>query len=347
MVNADKTVPSKINPFIAVRPKKEDHFSKTPNQDDNKYKKPSSNSDKKTNKDQNKNKKIYILRCSMIKNLKVWEISKKLKNANVYVKHFAGAKVRCRKDHIKPTLREKPDHIVLHVGTNDLVSDWPPDLIVKSIVDVPSSMKNENHDVTVSNIITRADHFREKANKVNDYLLKLCIERNIYLIDHIKTLKTKHLNGSKLHLNRRGAPILQKPLQKFLSKIFNWYSEENNAEMATVSSTSAQPDKECNKSKASQTANMENTNMDLKALHLKNFKKLIIAHLNTNSLRNKFEFLIFLIKDKVDVLMVSETKLDQSFSTNHYMIKVLLSILTEMIKVVVLFYILEKIYHHG
>ena len=117
--------------------------------------------------------------------------------------------------------------------------------------------------------------------------------------------------------------------------------------MATVSSTSAQPDEECNKSKASQTANMENTKMDLKALHLKNFKKLIIAHLNTNSLRNKFEFLIFIIKDKVDVLMVSETKLDQSFSTNQYMINVLLSVLTEMIKVVVLFYILEKIYHHG
>ena len=58
------------------------------------------------------------------------------------------------KDHIKPTLRGKPDRIVLHVGTNDLVSDWPPDLIAKLIEDVASSMKNENHDVTVSNIRT-------------------------------------------------------------------------------------------------------------------------------------------------------------------------------------------------
>ena len=46
----------------------------------------------------------------MIKNLKGWEMSKKLKNPNVNVKHFAGAKVRCMKDHIKPSLREKPDH---------------------------------------------------------------------------------------------------------------------------------------------------------------------------------------------------------------------------------------------
>ena len=37
----------------------------------------------------------------MIKKLKGWQISKKLKNANVYVRHFAGAKVRCMKDRIK------------------------------------------------------------------------------------------------------------------------------------------------------------------------------------------------------------------------------------------------------
>ena len=46
----------------------------------------------------------------MVKNRKGWEMSKKLKNAKVYVIHFAGAKVRCMKYHIKPTLREKPDH---------------------------------------------------------------------------------------------------------------------------------------------------------------------------------------------------------------------------------------------
>ena len=65
------------------------------------------------------------------------------------------------------------------MGTNDLVSDRPPDLIAKSIVNVASSMKNENHDVTAFSIITRADHLKEKPNEVNDYLSKLCMERNI------------------------------------------------------------------------------------------------------------------------------------------------------------------------
>ena len=188
-VKANKTNPSKVNSFITVRPRKGDHFSKTSNQDDNEHKKSNSHSEQITDKDHFKNKRIYILGDSTINNLKGWEMFKKLKIANVYVKHFAGAKVRCMKDHNKPSLREKPGDIVLHVGTNDLVSDRPPDLIVKSIVDVASSMKNENHDVTVSNIIARADLIKEKANEVNDYLSKICMERNIYLIDHSKTLK--------------------------------------------------------------------------------------------------------------------------------------------------------------
>ena len=217
-------------------------------------------------------------------------------------------------------LREKPNHIVLHVSTNDLVSDQPPDWIAKLIVDVASAMKNENHDVTVSIIITRADHFKEKANEVNDYLSKHCMERNIYLIDHSKIMKNQHLNGSKLHLNRRGAPILQKTLYKFLSNTFNWIFEENHVEIATVSSTALQSDKECSKSKANQTANTKNANVDSKSLCLKNFNKLIIAHLNINSLRKKFEFLISLIKDNLDILMISKWKLDQSLPTNQFMI---------------------------
>ena len=58
--------------------------------------------------------------------------------------------------------------------------------------------------------------------------------------------------------------------------------------MYTISSTAPQSDEEYSESKANQTANTENTNMDLKALRLKNVNKLIIAHLNINSLRNKF-----------------------------------------------------------
>ena len=91
-------------------------------------------------------------------------------------------------------------------------------LIAKSIVDVASSMKNENHVVTVSNIIRRAGHFNEKLNEVNGYLSKLCMERNIYFIDHSKTLKAQHLRGSKLHLNREVLLFYKTPCANFYQK---------------------------------------------------------------------------------------------------------------------------------
>ena len=46
------------------------------------------------------------------------------------------------------------------------------------------------------------------------------MERNIYLFDHSKTLKTQDRNDSKSHLNRRGAHILQNTVCKVLSKTF-------------------------------------------------------------------------------------------------------------------------------
>lgn len=46
------------------------------------------------------------------------------------------------------------------MDTNSLDSDRLPNLITKSIVDVASTMKNKKH-VTISNIMTQADHFKE------------------------------------------------------------------------------------------------------------------------------------------------------------------------------------------
>ena len=55
---------------------------------------------------------------------------------------------------------------------------------------------------------------------------------------------------------------------------------------------------------------------------IKNAKRLIIGHLNVNCLRNKFELLEeLLIKDKIDIFLISETKLDSSFPSGQFVIK--------------------------
>ena len=49
-------------------------------------------------------------------------------------------------------------------------------------------------------------------------------------------------------------------------------------------------------------------------------KKIIIAHLIINSNRNKFDFSADFVKNNIDILMVSESKLDDSFPENQFLI---------------------------
>ena len=44
----------------------------------------------------------------------------------------------------------------------------------------------------------------------------------------------------------------------------------------------------------------------------------VLAHININSIRNKIESLSFTIANNVDMLIISETKLDDSFPTSQF-----------------------------
>ena len=58
----------------------------------------------------------------------------------------------------------------------------------------------------------------------------------------------------------------------------------------------------------------------LTSLRKDNVDRLIFAHLNINSIRNKFDNLSQLIKGKTDVLLISETKIDDSFPKGQFLI---------------------------
>ena len=58
----------------------------------------------------------------------------------------------------------------------------------------------------------------------------------------------------------------------------------------------------------------------IKQNRLKNKNKVILAHLNINSIRNKFTCLKELVSDNIDVLVIQETKLDETFPERAFMI---------------------------
>ena len=58
----------------------------------------------------------------------------------------------------------------------------------------------------------------------------------------------------------------------------------------------------------------------LRNVRISNINRLIFGHLNINSLRNKFNLLCEQIKGSIDIFMISETKLDDSFPQGQFLI---------------------------
>ena len=73
------------------------------------------------------------------------------------MKSFSGAKIRDMQDYVKPTLRENPDQIIVHVETNDLASNKRPEQIGELIIGGFTSFKSDTCDVLVSSTTVRND----------------------------------------------------------------------------------------------------------------------------------------------------------------------------------------------
>ena len=123
-------------------------------------------------------------------------------------KDFPGARVSRMQIHVKSTIKENPDGIILNVGTNSLTTNVLTEKVAESIMDVASSLTSNSCSVAISNITVRNDRYRKKVAQVKWHLKTYCIERNFELMSHEKIITEKHLNGSKLHLSKRGTAIL-------------------------------------------------------------------------------------------------------------------------------------------
>ena len=109
-------------------------------------------------------------------------------------------------DHVKPTIREfNPNHIILHVGTNELKSSKTASQISKSVIDLTLSLKSETNLVTISLIVSRKVSLSDKVQEVKSRIINMCGERDITFIDRT----------SKVHLNKSGIIEFAKNICEF------------------------------------------------------------------------------------------------------------------------------------
>ena len=93
---------------------------------------------------------------------------------------------------VKPKLRENPDHIIIHVGTNELSSNMLSELLAESIVELVSTLKSDSCSVIISNVTVRNDKHRKKVGQITRDLKLLCQERNFQLTSYENAITEKH-----------------------------------------------------------------------------------------------------------------------------------------------------------
>ena len=142
-----------------------------------------------------------------------------------------------------------------------------------------------------------------------------CREKNFHFINHGNTITVRHLNASKLHLNKRGTQLLSNQFPEAISNIINSQSVLHS--LANNDSMNSTRDTDENKAKCK---GKQLSGSNLKAIRKGNINKLIIGQLNINSPRNKFDCLVQQITGNVDILMVTETKLDSCFPVGQFLI---------------------------
>ena len=123
------------------------------------------------------------------------------------------------KDYVKHSIRENnPDHVIIHVDTNELDSERQADVIAKSFIDVAKGIRTNTCTASISGVVRRNDNFNNKALDVNDELAKMCREAKLDFITHKNVNPRADLNKSRLHLNRNGSDKIGKNFVNFILK---------------------------------------------------------------------------------------------------------------------------------
>ena len=104
----------------------------------------------------------------------------------VIISPFSGAKFSCKVGQywsyntFKPTLLDdKPDHIILHIRTNDLRSEKTSSQISKSLTELAMSLKSDENSIIVSSTVKQFDNLH-KVNEIKNRLVPVCGKRDIH-----------------------------------------------------------------------------------------------------------------------------------------------------------------------
>ncbi|CAB3993600.1 Hypothetical predicted protein, partial [Paramuricea clavata] len=146
---------------------------------------------------------VAIVGDSMLKHINPTQLRRSTRSFNTQIKTFPGAKVSDMEYYVKPTLARTPDHLILHVGTNDVRQSTPQE-ITNAISMLGQQIKKElpTTNLAISEVITRNDDpsLNTKITELNTKLSQQHIQtptRTTYNSSSLIDLILTHINDDK------------------------------------------------------------------------------------------------------------------------------------------------------
>ena len=234
----------------------------------------------------------------------------------------------------------RPDIVIIHVGSNDITHNTIDNIdaknILKRIINIgKTSLLYGLIEVIISSIfIKRQFKLTRIITQVNDhYLRDECGSNKFHFISN-GNITNECLWADGLHLNNKGTYMFASNLVDFLNGfIFNRnirltkddntnLGKENSKQGFEVLLKLSKVEKiDCSSNVTNNEKKIELDSNYLSNLRVKNMNKLLTGNLNINSISNKFDQLKLLVRGKVDILVVMETKLDSTFPTPQFLIE--------------------------
>ena len=141
-------------------------------------------------------------------------IMEKRMGSNVKVRAFPGASIKDMSSYLIPLLEKKPDHIILHVSTNNSVNE-DADAITDELLQLKHYIEKS---LTETTVILSLPTIRMDNQQANNTVIKLCenlTNLNINIINN-SNISKDHLGKAGLHLNAKG---LSRLAMNFISYI--------------------------------------------------------------------------------------------------------------------------------
>ena len=143
---------------------------------------------------------LLIASDSIFNNLEEKRLKKY--NFNTKVRCFSGSTISDMYDYLTPLLKKEPDHILLHVGSNNtatMSSGRILDDLLKLKLFIQTKLPNTK--IILSQPTIRNDN--AKASFTTQHLVTKLKELNITMLDN-GNVNDSHLRKKGLHLNSRG-----------------------------------------------------------------------------------------------------------------------------------------------